>query len=487
MHRNGNSASRRTSVSIGCLMLMPLALSAQGNRDAAPLKYWSAPTYWQPSTSERSASGRMIATASSTAAAGNALMFVGMTPCRVIDTRSIFGFPAPFGAPSLVASTTRSFPLQASTLCSIPAGAAAYSLNITVTPIGTTSLGFLTVWPVGSAQPNASTLNNPSALPALANAAIVPAGNDTSGSINAFASSATDLIVDINGYYISPTIPGTLNTVVGSQALTSNTTGSVNTAVGSGAMENNTTGSSNTAVGANSLKANTGGVDNVANGYAALTSNTSGSGNTAAGFQALTLNTSGATNSAIGSGALQNNTTGSSNVAIGNNAAVNVAGGANNNIHIGNVGLSADNNTTRIGAGTQTSFFIAGVSGISTGLAGAVPVLIDANGQLGTASSSARFKEDIQDMGGASDSLMQLRPVTFRYKQPYIDGTKPLDYGLIAEEVAKVYPDLVVRDAQGQIQTVQYQKLTPMLLNEVQKLQERIAALESALAAESDN
>ena len=486
MHRNRNNASRRTSLSVACLLLMPLALSAQGNRDVAPLKYWSAPLYWQPSAGERSVSGKMVA-APVIAAGGNALMFVGMTPCRVIDTRTVFAFPAPFGPPSLAGGTPRSFPIQASTLCNIPAGAAAYSFNVTVTPVGGAGLGFLTLWPAGSAQPNASTLNNADALPALANAAIIPAGNDTSGSIEAYASAGTDLIVDINGYYISPTTPGTLNTALGSGVLTSNTTGSVNTAVGSGAMQNNTTGNSNTAVGANSLKANTTAVDNVAVGFAALASNTGGSGNTAAGYQAMNLNTTGATNSAIGAGALQNNTTGSSNVAIGNNAALNVAGGANNNIHIGNSGVSGDNNTIRIGAGgVQTSFFVAGVSGTTTGLSGAIPVLIDGNGQLGTASSSARFKEDIQSMGDASDDLMRLRPVTFRYKQPYIDGTKPLDYGLIAEEVAKVYPDLVVRDAQGKIETVQYQKLTPMLLNEVQKLQERIAALESELAAESD-
>jgi hypothetical protein len=113
---------------------------------------------------------------------------------------------------------------------------------------------------------------------------------------------------------------------------------------------------------------------------------------------------------------------------------------------------------------------VAGVSGTTTGVADALPVVIDSNGQLGTISSSQRFKEDIQDMGDASSDLLRLRPVTFRYKQAYKDGSKPIDYGLIAEEVADVYPDLVVRNKDGEIQTVQYQKLTPMLLNEVQKL-----------------
>jgi cell fate (sporulation/competence/biofilm development) regulator YmcA (YheA/YmcA/DUF963 family) len=106
---------------------------------------------------------------------------------------------------------------------------------------------------------------------------------------------------------------------------------------------------------------------------------------------------------------------------------------------------------------------------VKTGVKDAIEVMIDQNGQLGTVNSSIRFKEDVHDMAAASDGLMRLRPVTYRYKQPYADGSKPIDYGLIAEEVAEVYPDLVVKDADGQIQTVQYQKLTPMLLNELQK------------------
>jgi trimeric autotransporter adhesin len=115
----------------------------------------------------------------------------------------------------------------------------------------------------------------------------------------------------------------------------------------------------------------------------------------------------------------------------------------------------------------QTLTFIAGISGVNVS---GVPVVVSSTGQLGIAQSSRRFKEDIQDMGEVSSSLMRLRPVTYRYKQPFQDGSKPLDFGLIAEEVAEVYPDLVARSQDGQIQTVMYQKLTPMLLNEVQKL-----------------
>jgi Chaperone of endosialidase len=146
-----------------------------------------------------------------------------------------------------------------------------------------------------------------------------------------------------------------------------------------------------------------------------------------------------------------------------------------------------DNATTRIGSG-QSRAFIAGIRGATTGVANAVNVVIDSNGQLGTVNSSRRFKQDIQDMGDASANLMRLRPITYRYQQPYADGSKPADYGLIAEEVAEVYPDLVVKGADGQVETVQYQKLTPMLLNEVQRqhaviqdLQRRLATLEAAL------
>ncbi len=292
---------------------------------------------------------------------------------------------------------------------------------------------------------------------------------------------------------------GCCNTAVGQAALNANTTANSNTAVGGSALQNNTTGNNNTAVGQGALLNNTTGVNNVAVGQNALNAITTSNGNSALGAGALsafigTQNTAvgnfalgasggGVANVAVGWQALGAATGGDNNIAIGNQAAHNVTGNANN-IHIGSQGNAADNNTIRIGTpGTQTSFFAAGVSGTTTGLSGAVNVVVDANGQLGTVSSSQRFKEDIQDMGEASSGLLRLRPVTFRYKQPYEDGSKPIDYGLIAEEVAQVYPDLAVRGADGQIQTVQYQKLTPMLLNEVQKQAQQIRSLEERLAA----
>jgi hypothetical protein len=192
-------------------------------------------------------------------------------------------------------------------------------------------------------------------------------------------------------------------------------------------------------------------------------------------------------NTASGVGALSSNTAGDNNTAVGFEAGNNVTG--SNNIEIGNQGTAGDSGVIRIGTGTQTSAFIAGIFGVKTSSNDAVPVLIDSTGNLGTISSSRRYKEDIQDMGDASNGLMRLRPVTFRYKKPFADGSQPVQYGLIAEEVAEVYPDLVARSADGQIETVKYQLLDPMLLNEVQRqhaeildLQERLSKLEAALA-----
>jgi hypothetical protein len=261
----------------------------------------------------------------------------------------------------------------------------------------------------------------------------------------------------------------------------------------------------NIALGFSTLTNNTSGSYNSANGSGALGNNTSGSFNTASGGDALLANTGGIFNTAIGFKAILSTTTGNNNIAIGALSAQNVTGANSNNIHIGNQGLSGDNATIRIGTfGTQTLFFAAGIRGQTTINNDAIPVMIDSAGQLGTVSSSRRFKEDIQDMGAASYDLMRLRPVTYRYKQPFGDGSKPIQYGLIAEEVAEVYPDLVAHSADGQIETVKYQVLDSMLLNEVQRqhaeirrleqkideqhqqnqsLQERLAKLETALTS----
>jgi hypothetical protein len=164
---------------------------------------------------------------------------------------------------------------------------------------------------------------------------------------------------------------------------------------------------------------------------------------------------------------------------------------------LGSSGSASDTQTIRIGEvpgfpgdpHAQNRAFMAGLRGVTTEFSDAVTVVVHSKGQLGTISSSRRYKEDIHEMGNTSDDLFRLRPVSFRYKQPYADGSKPVDYGLIAEEVADIYPDLVVRGLDGQVETVQYQKLTPMLLNELQKqhaqiqsAQEEIRALKALVA-----
>jgi hypothetical protein len=151
-----------------------------------------------------------------------------------------------------------------------------------------------------------------------------------------------------------------------------------------------------------------------------------------------------------------------------------------NNIDIGSPGVKAESGVIRIGTvtgtnSTQSAAYIAGIYGVKTATAGTA-VVIDSSGQLGTVSSSIRYKEDIQPMAGASERLLQLRPVKFRYKKADASGEKPIQYGLIAENVAEVYPELVVRDAAtGRIDGVRYDELAPMLLNEVQQQQQKIA------------
>jgi len=284
---------------------------------------------------------------------------------------------------------------------------------------------------------------------------------------------------------------GGFATFVGPNAGNSTTTGTGNTAVGYGALNKTTSGLSNTAVGLEALSFNTEGTLNTAVGQAALLTVTTASENTGIGADALRMTTS-CCNTAVGTSSLDRNTTGTSNTAVGQFAGQ-LATTGSNNIYLGaNVlGTAGESNTMYLGlVGTQTKTVIAGVRSITTGAADAVNVVIDSNGQLGTINSSRRLKEDIQDMGDASTALMKLRPVTFRYKQPYTDGSKPRDYGLIAEEVELVYPDLVAHLANGEVETVQYHKINAMLLNELQKqhrlLQQQrreIDVLEARLAA----
>jgi Chaperone of endosialidase len=296
---------------------------------------------------------------------------------------------------------------------------------------------------------------------------------------------------------------GTLNTAVGFDALMSNTTAEANTAMGYYAMANNTTGYNNTAFGADTLTANsTGngntalgalalsgesgsasnntavgadtlsfvrtGSGNTATGQDALNANFTGDSNVAVGVAALALNTTGSSNNALGLSALQTNISGSYNVAVGDHAGYYTSG--SNNVEIANHGVAGENNTIRIGTvGTQKTAFVAGVYG--TPLTGAA-VVVTSTGQLGVVVSSERYKTDITPIGDRTSKLERLRPVTFHLKS---DPNGPLQYGLIAEEVAKVYPDLVVRDDTGRIDGVRYDELAPMLLGEMQQQTQVVA------------
>jgi len=272
---------------------------------------------------------------------------------------------------------------------------------------------------------------------------------------------------------------GLNNTATGSVALKSNTTGFSNTAIGSNAMYLNDTGYENTAVGIFSLRSNVVGARNTAIGYASLYNSTAYS-NTAVGWNSLLTSTSGIWNTAIGDSALIGLTTGQSNIGVGFYAGSNLTSGTNN-IDIGNPGVAGESETTRLGT-TQTRTFIAGIRGITTDIANGVAVVIDSNGQLGTMSSSRRFKEDIRDIGNDSEVLQQLRPVSFHYKTESPEQ-RVLQYGLIAEEVAKVAPGLVARSSNGEIETVYYQFLVPMLVSEYQRQQRIINAQIRRLAS----
>jgi endosialidase-like protein len=292
---------------------------------------------------------------------------------------------------------------------------------------------------------------------------------------------------------------GSANTATGFEALLSNTTGRNNTACGVEALVSNTTGRNNTACGVSALLSNTTGNGNTANGRAALQSNTTGDFNTATGNFALFSNSTGSENLAYGSGALFSNTTGNSNAAYGGdglfgnttgsfNVAVGFEAGSglttgDNNINIGAYvsGSAGESNTIRIGTqGVQNATYVAGIMGKTTPRG--TPVFINANGQLGTVQSSARFKEQIKPMDKASKAILALKPVIFHYKQELDpDGTP--QFGLIAEDVEKVNPDLVARDSDGNVYTVRYDAVNAMLLNEFLKARRQIDAQQKQIDA----
>jgi uncharacterized coiled-coil protein SlyX len=289
---------------------------------------------------------------------------------------------------------------------------------------------------------------------------------------------------------------GSDNTAVGNGALFGNTSGLQNTATGRAALFNNTTGFQNVADGFASLFSNTTGFHNTAIGIGALVSNTTGNHNTANGDIALVLNTTGNFNTVEGAHALVSNTIGSFNIAVGVAAGENLTG--DNNIDISNEGVAVESNTIRIGNevaftdhegimhAAHSKTFIAGVAATTT--IGGAAVFVDSSGQLGTMTSSARFKREIEPMDKASEAVFALKPVTFRYKRE-LDPTGMVQFGLVAEDVLKVNPGLIVRDKEGKPHTVRYDAVNAMMLNEflkehrtVQEQEATIAQLESAVA-----
>jgi hypothetical protein len=369
------------------------------------------------------------------------LPFIGITPCRLVDSRNA-AMPPGYGPPSLSPGVPNARNFTLAGQCGIGSEAQAVSLNVTVT--NTLGNGYIVLYPQGSTLPPVSTLNY-FAGQTVANAAVVPLA---SGGLTVVAGvSGTDLIIDVNGYYAGAG------------------TGAANTFLGLGAGNFSMTGEENTAI-----------------GYSALASNIDGYFNTAVGILALANSSNGSSyNTAVGERALFHLSAGHSNIAIGPMAGWDLVSG-NWNIYIGEpvLNVSSETGTTRIGipGGTLRAFML-GVRGVGTGQADAVPVVIDSAGQLGTVSSSVRTKQDIENMADSSSALLRLRPVRFRYKDQAGDRTH---FGLIAEEVEEVLPELVVRDASGQPETVLYHEMPAMLLNELQKQQDEIELLRARLA-----
>ena len=268
---------------------------------------------------------------------------------------------------------------------------------------------------------------------------------------------------------------GHQNTALGAGALLVNTTGVKNTANGAFALFNNITGNSNTASGVGALFSNTEGFSNTAIGYNALLSSTTSGDNVAVGTTALFSNTTGEFNVAVGNQALRDNVAGDSNTSIGDEAGFNITGSGNVCIGAGVNGVAGENNITRIRNVYET---------VATERA----VYVTSDNRIGTLSSSRRYKEQIKPMDNASEAIHSLRPVSFRYRKE-VDRTRSLSFGLIAEEVAKISPDLVTPDREGKPETVRYEAINAMLLNEflkehrkVQEQGETIAELKNDIA-----
>ncbi|HEY6322394.1 MAG TPA: tail fiber domain-containing protein [Thermoanaerobaculia bacterium] len=415
------------------------------------------------------------------------LIYTSVVPCRIIDTRnSIAGKLQPNVVQTfnIVGNNTGTYFTNQggpSGGCAVPgfavlqgeapirrsaaAGAVpdatiqgppqvqAVVINLTVVnPAGN---GFLNAWPTDHSEPATSLIDFFTGV-TLANQVVLAMRQDTQGAdisvLSAGSHSTTDLVGDVVGYFSSGSvIPG------------SPSTGHENLFLGPGAGSLTFTGNGNVGLGAGALQTVGGGSSNTAVGDGAMLYSLEDNG------------------IAIGASALPNQLGGGlNNIAIGEAAGQNLAANESYDILIGNYGVSGDNNVIRIGCGVgacshpYTAAFISGINGATT--ASGIPVYVNSNDQLGTLTSSLRFKQDVEDMGTATEGLMQLRPVTFRYKPAYDDGSRLLEYGLIAEEVAKVYPGLVQLDRDGKPLAVRSQFIDAMMLNEVQRQHRTIAS-----------
>jgi hypothetical protein len=303
-----------------------------------------------------------------------------------------------------------------------------------------------------------------------------PTTHNTAGGLGAVGASSGNSNTGF-GYLALTSNTGDSNSAFGHATLDNNTSGFRNTACGYHGLISNTIGVQNTATGAEALGANTTGSNNTAVGDSALFDNIDGAWNTAEGVYALQQNTDGSYNTAIGGKALKKST-GTKNIGIGYQAGVTLTSG-NNNIYIGNQGAGVESQTIRIGT-AQAQTFIAGIgNAVVSGATTAVVEIDTATGRLGIAPSSARYKQDIAPIGTRSEGVLALRPVSFAYRS---DAERVMHYGLIAEEVAKVYPELVARTATGDVQAVRYLELIPMLLNELQRQQQILQRQDQALA-----
>ncbi|HZR06476.1 MAG TPA: tail fiber domain-containing protein [Candidatus Udaeobacter sp.] len=375
------------------------------------------------------------------------------------------------------------------------------ALKSLATGVGDTAIGWFSLWSNTDGSFNTA-VGAGTLLFNVGNQSTGEGIKNTSTGAGALLSNITGSDNTANGAFaLFNNTTGYENTANGSRALYSNTVGTWNTAVGCAALQSNTEGSQNTATGLIALSNNTTGGLNTATGYGALSFNTVGNFNTANGVFALEANT-GSNNTAIGNEALRNYVSGDRNTAVGSRALWSTEGSgidntavgynALNGITSGNgniaIGLEAGSNVTTAnnvicigsdGANLDQSCFIGNIRDVATQFGDAIPVVIDSVGQLGTASSSRRFKKEIKPMDRASESILALKPVTFQYKS---DTKGIAQFGLIAEEVAEVNPNLVVRDKEGKPYTVRYDQVNAMLLNEFLKAHRKVEELEKGMA-----